>query len=226
MLLSVGDLAAVPLPAEAARCWRPWPGWQHRRMPTPRVTVKTKIFEIEIEIVVEQVQPQVRRRVQVPGEASLAVLHEVVQTVVGWTNSHLHEFEIDGRRYGIPDRDWDDRTVTDEAKGTLFRLVRLGAGSATSTTSATTGRISSPWRTSCLRNRVCATRAVSQARGRAHRRTSVAHPLMDLPARQLNTRAHQSATPTPATRRKTADRRSTGAGLQPSRRAVPDVPAA
>ena len=74
-------------------------GWQHRCMPAPRVTAKTKIFQIEI--VLEEVQPQVRRRVLVPGEVSLAVLHEVVQAVVGWTTSHLHEFEIDGRRYGM-----------------------------------------------------------------------------------------------------------------------------
>src|ERR1700754_935777 len=93
-------------------------------MPAPRVTAKTKIFEIEI--VLEDVQPQVRRRVQVPGGVSFAFLPEGVQAGVGWTNSHLHEFEIDGRRYGIPDPDWDDQNVVDEAKGKLFRLVRQG----------------------------------------------------------------------------------------------------
>jgi hypothetical protein len=93
-------------------------------MPAPRVTAKTKIFELEI--VLAEVQPPVRRCVQVPGEIDLAVLHEVVQSAMGWTNSHLHEFEIDGRRYGIPDPDWDDQQVTDEAKGTLFRLVKPG----------------------------------------------------------------------------------------------------
>ena len=61
-------------------------------MSATRVTAKTKIFELGI--VLEAVQPLVQRRVQVPGEVSLAVLHEVVQASVGWTNSHLHEFEI------------------------------------------------------------------------------------------------------------------------------------
>jgi hypothetical protein len=93
-------------------------------MPTPRVTAKTKIFEIEI--VLQDVQPPVSRRVQVPGEASLAVLHEVVQSAMGWTNSHLHEFEVDGGRYGLPDPDWGGRTVADEAKVKLFRLVGPG----------------------------------------------------------------------------------------------------
>jgi len=66
------------------------------------------------------------RRVQVPGEVDLAVLHEVVQSAMGWTNSHLHEFEIAGRGYGIPDPDWDDQEIADEVKGKLFRLVKQG----------------------------------------------------------------------------------------------------
>jgi hypothetical protein len=82
-------------------------------MPAPRVTEKTKIFEIEI--VLQDVQPQVGRRIQVPGEASLAALHEVVQSVMAWTNSHLHEFEVDGARFGMPDPDWGGDEVGDEA---------------------------------------------------------------------------------------------------------------
>ena len=93
-------------------------------MPAARVTAKTKIFELDV--VLEEVQPLMRRRVQVPGEVSLAVLHEVVQSAVGWTNSHLHEFEIAGCRYGMPDPDWGDQDVIDEAKETLFRLVGQG----------------------------------------------------------------------------------------------------
>ena len=64
---------------------------------------------------------------QVPGEVSLAVLHEVVQSVMGWSNSHLHEFDIAGRRFGMPDPGWDDpdltddRDLTDEAKGKKFQ---------------------------------------------------------------------------------------------------------
>src|SRR3954463_2237410 len=93
-------------------------------MPAPRVTVKTKIFELEI--VLAEVEPLVRRRLQVPGDVDLAVLHEVVQSAMGWTNSHLHEFEIAGRRYGIPDPDWDGQEIVDEARGKLFRLVKQG----------------------------------------------------------------------------------------------------
>jgi hypothetical protein len=90
-----------------------------------RVTERTKIFEVEI--VLEDVRPPVRRLIQVPGDASLAVLHEVVQSAMGWTNSHLHEFEIGGERYGMSDPDWNDGgDVADEAKVKLFRLVGVG----------------------------------------------------------------------------------------------------
>lgn len=88
-----------------------------------QVTAKTKIFEIKI--VLRAVRPPVSRRVQIPGEATLAELHDVVQAAMGWTNSHLHEFDIGGARYGQPDPDWDT-DVADETNAKLFRLVGVG----------------------------------------------------------------------------------------------------
>jgi Plasmid pRiA4b ORF-3-like protein len=93
-------------------------------MSAGRVTSKTKIFEIKIEL--REVRPAVLRRVQVPGEMTLAGLHQVVQVAMGWTDSHLHEFEVDGARYGLPDPDWNDGEVVDEARVKLFRLVGRG----------------------------------------------------------------------------------------------------
>jgi hypothetical protein len=43
---------------------------------------------------------------------SLAKLNRVIQAATGWTNSHLHEFDIAGRRYGMPyDEDPDEINV-------------------------------------------------------------------------------------------------------------------
>src|SRR5699024_4981153 len=50
---------------------------------------------------------------------------EVVQDAMGWEHSHLHEFDIGGARYGLPDPDWETGTA-DEAKGKLFRLLTTG----------------------------------------------------------------------------------------------------
>jgi hypothetical protein len=88
------------------------------------VTAKTRIFELAIEL--REVRPAVVRRVQVPGEIRLAELHRVVQVAMGWTDSHLHEFEVDGARYGQPDPDGDADDVADDAKAVLFRLVDKG----------------------------------------------------------------------------------------------------
>lgn len=42
------------------------------------------------------------RRIQVK-DSTLDKLHERIQTAMGWTNSHLHLFKIDGENYGDPD---------------------------------------------------------------------------------------------------------------------------
>ena len=46
------------------------------------------------------------------------------QAAFGWWNSHLHEFRIGGRDYGVPDPDWDMSQVLDE---TRYRLDKLAA---------------------------------------------------------------------------------------------------
>ena len=68
-----------------------------------RVGAKTRVFQLKIQL--REVRPPVWRRVLVPGEMTLAELHEVMQTAMGWSNSHLHEFEVEGVQYGVPDSD-------------------------------------------------------------------------------------------------------------------------
>lgn len=57
----------------------------------------------QLKITLRHVRPPVWRRVVVPGSLTLGALHQVVQTSMGWTDSHLHEFEVAGTRYGAPD---------------------------------------------------------------------------------------------------------------------------
>jgi len=64
-------------------------------------------------------EPPIWRRIQVQ-DCTLDKLHEHIQTAMGWTNSHLHQFEIKGERYGDPellddgvgDMDVEDSTTT------------------------------------------------------------------------------------------------------------------
>jgi len=48
-----------------------------------------------------EVIPQVWRRIQVRN-CILDKRHERIQTAMGWMDSHLHQFEINGERYGDP----------------------------------------------------------------------------------------------------------------------------
>jgi hypothetical protein len=57
----------------------------------------------------------------VPGKFNLYKLNQVIQTAMGWTNSHLHQFIIDGERYSIPDVD-DEEPVIDERLHTLSQI--------------------------------------------------------------------------------------------------------
>ena len=58
-----------------------------------------------VRIELENVKPTVWRRVDVPLSCTLAALHDVIQIAMGWSDSHLHEFLIGDRSYGVPDPD-------------------------------------------------------------------------------------------------------------------------
>lgn len=46
--------------------------------------------------------PAIWRRIQVKN-CTLDKLHERIQTAMGWTNSHLHQFKVNGELYGDPE---------------------------------------------------------------------------------------------------------------------------
>jgi hypothetical protein len=58
-------------------------------------------WQLRIELL--EVTPTIWRRLLIPSDIRLPKLHRVLQTVLGWTNSHLHEFVISGKRYAIYD---------------------------------------------------------------------------------------------------------------------------
>ena len=60
-----------------------------------------------LKVTLDESQPEVWRKILVPGKFNLEKLHFVIQIVMGWENSHLHEFEIKGKRYINPDDDPD-----------------------------------------------------------------------------------------------------------------------
>jgi Plasmid pRiA4b ORF-3-like protein len=61
---------------------------------------------VQLRIELLRIKPHVWRRVIVPETVTLAKLNLILQAAMGWSNSHLHEYEIADKRYGIPDPDW------------------------------------------------------------------------------------------------------------------------
>ena len=53
-------------------------------------------------------KPAIVRRLQVMDDYRLDRFHQVIQIAMGWHNSHLHEFDVNGQRYGMPENDLMD----------------------------------------------------------------------------------------------------------------------
>jgi hypothetical protein len=90
-----------------------------------------------VRVSIDRIEPRIWRRLVVPLQFNLRELHLVLQAAFGWTNSHLHEFEIGGLSYGDElanaERADDDPRVFDEMEvrlldftgkpGTTFRYI-------------------------------------------------------------------------------------------------------
>jgi len=88
-----------------------------RSASTARIPATERLFQFRITL--KEVKPPVWRRIQVK-DCTLDKLHEHIQTSMGWTNSHLHQFKIGDQLYGDPmllyenweKMDYDDSTNT------------------------------------------------------------------------------------------------------------------
>lgn len=79
---------------------------------------------IQLKITLQKITPPIWRRIQVPEDFTLLQLHFLLQIVMGWTNSHLHEFQIQGERYGtLYDEDWDPESLRAEEEYTLAQVL-------------------------------------------------------------------------------------------------------
>ena len=93
---------------------------------------------VQIRVALDDIEPPVWRRLVVPLGTTLAELHYIIQAAMGWTDSHMHEFEIGGLSYGdievlSAERTDDDARVYDANEvrlrdfsrqpGTLFKYV-------------------------------------------------------------------------------------------------------
>jgi hypothetical protein len=72
---------------------------------------KTAVL-FRLKITLAEIKPLIWRRIEVP-DCTLGDLHEVIQAAMGWKNCHLHQFIVDGVRYGTPDPELDLKNETE-----------------------------------------------------------------------------------------------------------------
>ena len=77
-----------------------------------------KVYQLKITL--KDVRPPIWRRVLVL-DCSLAELHEVIQTAMGWENYHLYDFEVGGQRYTDP-RGMDELDMEDASRARLSQV--------------------------------------------------------------------------------------------------------
>jgi len=66
-----------------------------------------------LHVTLRYIAPPIWRRIEVSADIKLGRLHRVLQTAMGWTDSHLHAFRVEGVSYGVPDPEFPDGTQSE-----------------------------------------------------------------------------------------------------------------
>ena len=64
-------------------------------------------FVILADVHIIDIEPKISRSLELPVTLNFAQLHEVLQAAFGWTDSHLHQFNVGGLIVGAPEFDED-----------------------------------------------------------------------------------------------------------------------
>ena len=87
--------------------------------------MKRRCCVYQLRITLQGIRPSIWRLVQVPNTLLLCCLHDVLQAVMGWTDSHLHQFEKDGKYWGVPEHFEDvDMDILDERQAKITDVLK------------------------------------------------------------------------------------------------------
>jgi hypothetical protein len=75
----------------------------------PRFAGPDDVYQLKISLV--DVEPLIWRRMLVAQDMRLPRLHEVLQVVMGWTDSHLHQFRVGDVRFAAPDDEFESSPI-------------------------------------------------------------------------------------------------------------------
>ncbi len=97
-------------------------------MPKPKSTrgrwTPSAIDLVHFKVTLQHTRPAIWRRIVVPDNMTLGGLHDVIQVAMGWTNSHLHSFQVGDQTFGMMLDDVEDGDLgqIDEDSVTLRAL--------------------------------------------------------------------------------------------------------
>ena len=80
-----------------------------------------KIYQIQISL--KGHTPKIWRRIQLKSDTSLPELHTIIQTTMGWTNSHPHQFRKNKEYYSEPSP-YDELELIDYLKIKLSDMLK------------------------------------------------------------------------------------------------------
>ncbi len=81
----------------------------------------------QIQIALRGSKPKIWRRILVPADLLLSDFHKIIQTTMGWTNSHLHQFIKDQTFYTrrmADDDSWGEMDNVDYSKTKISDLLK------------------------------------------------------------------------------------------------------
>ena len=81
---------------------------------------------LQLRVSLEDIEPRIWRRIQVPDSFTLKQMHRVIQLAMGWQDSHLHDFTVSGKRYG--ERDPEDEEIVIDERTVRLRDLPLSIG--------------------------------------------------------------------------------------------------
>ena len=89
----------------------------------PKGKPQQPIYQLKVTLL--DIHPAIWRRFEIPASLHLCCLHSAIQVVMGWTDSHLHQFEKDGKNWGVPEWDeFDEFDLIDERKTPLATVLQ------------------------------------------------------------------------------------------------------
>ena len=83
----------------------------------------SEIYQLKVTLMGSR--PPIWRRLQVSAKTDLETLHMILQIAFGWTDSHLHQFRIDGQSYSLPEFGLDEfgDEIQNERRAKLGQVV-------------------------------------------------------------------------------------------------------